>query len=80
LGSLAPIWLPKASVRMSASHPKATEMLRDNEVTQSAITGREQMQHTNVRECGTFVFFKPVVSPVPLEPLASLVIVVPVYL
>jgi hypothetical protein len=30
--------LPKASVRMSASHPKATEMLRDNEVTRCAIS------------------------------------------
>jgi hypothetical protein len=29
---------------MSASHPKATEMLRDNEVTQCANNGRERMQ------------------------------------
>jgi len=39
-GSFTSLWLLRSTVRMSASHPKATEMLRDDEVTQWAPSGR----------------------------------------
>src|SRR5262245_28122263 len=38
------LWLLRSTVRMSASHPKATESLRSSEMTLSAGTGREQAQ------------------------------------
>src|SRR5262245_4054357 len=46
LGSFTSLWLLRPTVRMSASHPKATESLRSSEMTLSAMSGREQMQQT----------------------------------
>src|SRR5262245_56318493 len=40
------LWLLRSTVRMSASHPKATESPRSSEMTRCAITSREQMQQT----------------------------------
>src|SRR5262245_4094694 len=45
-GSFTSLWLLRSTVRMSASHPKATESLRSSEVTLSATTGREQSQQS----------------------------------
>jgi hypothetical protein len=44
-GSFTSLWLLRSTVRMSASHPRATESLRSSEMTLSAKTGREQLQH-----------------------------------
>src|SRR5262245_23575033 len=37
-GSFTSLWLLRSTVRMSASHPKATESLRSSEMTLSADT------------------------------------------
>src|SRR5262245_1255279 len=47
LGSFTSLWLLRSTVRMSASHPKATELLRSSELTLSAKTGPEQAQQRN---------------------------------
>src|SRR5262249_20921827 len=38
-GSFTSLWLLGSTVRMSASHPKATESLRSSEMTLSATSG-----------------------------------------
>src|SRR5262245_59879862 len=43
-GSFTSLWLLRSTIRMSASHPKATESLRSSEMTLSANNGREHMQ------------------------------------
>src|SRR5262245_60903098 len=40
------LWLLGSTVRMSASHPKATKSLRGSEMTLSAMSRPEQMQQT----------------------------------
>src|SRR5262249_3703248 len=45
-GSFTSLWLLRSTVRMSASHPKATESLRSSEMTLSATSGPEQVQQT----------------------------------
>src|SRR5262245_37857602 len=42
------LWLLRSTVRMSASHPKATESLRSSEMTLSARTGRQPLQHYSI--------------------------------
>jgi hypothetical protein len=39
VGSFTSLWLLRSTVRMSASHPKATESLRGSEMTLNAKTG-----------------------------------------
>src|SRR5262249_55686278 len=43
VGSFTSPWLLRSTVRMSASHPKATESLRSSEMTLSAMSGCEQL-------------------------------------
>jgi len=43
-GSFTSLWLLRSTVRMSASHPKATESLRSSEMTLSARSCREHSQ------------------------------------
>src|SRR5262245_36258420 len=43
------LWLLRSNVRMSASHPKATESLRSNEMTLSAKSRYSQRAHAAVR-------------------------------
>jgi len=43
-GSFTSLWLLRSTVRMSASYPKANELLRSSEMPLSARNGREQMQ------------------------------------
>src|SRR5262249_28260608 len=41
-GTFTSLWLLRSTVRMSASHPKATESLRSGEMTLTARTGLMQ--------------------------------------
>jgi hypothetical protein len=51
-GSFTSLWLLRSIVRMSASHPKATESLRSSEMTLSANWRPEQVQKLHGQNCG----------------------------
>jgi hypothetical protein len=48
VGSFTSLWLLGSTVRMSASHPRATKSLRSSEMTLSAMSRPEQVQQSNI--------------------------------